>query len=65
LEVKGKLDDFASETSGGDGVLIDVNVPLRWWERTEIRDLPFKIVYDADLQKLFAIELNKKWRAPS
>jgi hypothetical protein len=59
LQIKEKLDAWASEAEDfEDGVLVDVHVPLKWWKKTHIRDLPLKIVYHADSKKLFAIEIN-------
>jgi hypothetical protein len=64
LKVKEKLDAWASTTEedgdsvGGDGVLVAIGVPHSWWEDTVIRELPLKVVYDADAESLFAIELN-------
>jgi hypothetical protein len=59
LQVRDKLQAWAAESKDfEEGVLVDVNVPLKWWEKTHIRDLPFKIVYHVDSKKIFAIEEN-------
>jgi hypothetical protein len=64
LEVVEKLERWASAKGDNDssdfgaGVLIDVDVPLSWWEDTEIGKLPFKVVYHTDSKRLFAIEFN-------
>jgi hypothetical protein len=63
-QVNEKLEELASAAGEdekcdfGEGILIDVDVPLNWWQKTEIRRLPFKIVYHKDSKRLFAIEIN-------
>jgi hypothetical protein len=64
LQVKDKLDAFALAAGDHDydgldeGVLVDDSVPFSWWQRTDIWELPFKVVYHTETMKLFAIELG-------
>ena len=43
-EKSGEDDDIKDEFQFG--ILVDEYVPVDWWDKTEVFDLPFKVIFD-------------------